>query len=424
MIFFLGIINVKNIKICQGIDSFYPIFDGPVQIVSNYAKELNLISECKVTAPSSGIKGFVDTQPYTVFRCRSIPAPLGYRFALPCLDGNFKKFLKTEKFDIFHLHSPFSISKSIIKFARRHKIPVVITLHTKFDQDVMRVTNAGLLKKIFMHSVMKSFNKADFVWTLNQSMVEVLRGYGFKGAIEVVKNATDFNYSERSAALKKERIIQKHNLTGELVLAFIGRIVMYKNLALICDSLKLAKQRGLRFKVLIVGGGTDEAEFKAKVAECGLSGEFIFVGRVSDREELSAYYLAADLLFFPSTFDASPLVVIEAAAHKLPTLLTKGATAAEGKTDDVDAFLSEENPESYAERIIAIATDRAHLRQVGENAYKSIYCSWTTTVKTVYAKYLDLIEQYNAIHNVTPVATTKVRRGASHNISTKALHKK
>jgi glycosyltransferase involved in cell wall biosynthesis len=364
--------------------------------------------------PSSGIKGFVDMQPYTVFRCRSIPAPLGYRFALPCLDGNFKKFLKTEKFDIFHLHSPFSISKSIIKFARRHKIPVVITLHTKFDQDVARVTGIRLFKKIFMHSVMKSFNNADFVWTVNQNTVDVLRGYGFKGAIDVVENGTDLGRSERSETLK-ENIIKKYNLkkSGELVLAFIGRIMMYKNLALICDSLKLAKRRGLRFKMLVVGFGDDEDEFKAKVAECGLSGEFIFVGRVSDREELSAYYSATDLLLFPSTFDTSSLVVIEAAAHKLPTLLINGATTAEGKTDGVDAFLSEENPEGYAERIVAIDADRAHLRQVGENAYKSIYCSWETTAKTVYAKYLDLIEQYNDMHNVT-VATTNASTNATH----------
>lgn len=384
----------KKLKICQGIDAFYPYFDGPIQVVANYAKELDQISECKVITARDRNKNYKDNQPYEVFRVKSIPAPLGYRLVVPMFDRKLKKFLKTEKFDIVHLHSPFGVAKHLIKFCRRHKIPSVITLHTKFDQDIARVTKIKFLQKLALKLIMKAFHKADYVWTVNSATVETLHSYGYKGEVDIVKNGTDMKYPEKAEELRN-KVIEKHNLSDAgIVFIFVGRIVMYKNLALICEALKIAKEKGLKFKMLVVGFGSDEEAFKNKVSECGLDSDFIFAGKILDREELSGYYLASDLFLFPSVFDTASLVPIEAAAHKIPTLLIRGCSTAEGTTDNVNSYHADENADAYAQRILEITADRELLRETGENAYSEIYRSWGKAAEEVYTKYAEIIEKH------------------------------
>ncbi|GHV02812.1 glycosyl transferase [Clostridia bacterium] len=386
---------MKKIKICESLDTFYPNFDGPIQVVSNYAKELNKISECQVIVPSSGDKSYKDVQPYEVFRVRSIRAFLGYRLAQPATDKKLKRYLREQKFDIIHLHSPFSMAKFLIRYGKKHNVPVILTLHTKFDQDIARVTKFKPFQKIAMRSIMKRFEQADFVWTVNNATVQTLRDYGYKGEVGVVRNGTDMKYPEKAAELRAD-VLAKHGLDPqkELILIFIGRIVMYKNLGLICDALKIAKEKGLRFKMLVVGFGSDEEQFLEKAKACGLSGEFIFAGKVLDREALSGYYLAADLFLFPSTFDTASLVPIEAAAHKVPTLLVTGSSTAEGTEDGVNAFWAAENAAAYAAKIMDIAADRGKLKAVGEAAYREIYRSWSMAAEEIYQKYDKITDEF------------------------------
>ena len=63
---------MKKIKILQLTDAFYPTVDGTVNAVSNYAKELNKITECKVAAPNFSKKSkYVDSLDFEIFRCRN-----------------------------------------------------------------------------------------------------------------------------------------------------------------------------------------------------------------------------------------------------------------------------------------------------------------------------------------------------------------
>ena len=169
---------------------------------------------------------------------------------------------------------------------------------------------------------------------------------------------------------------------------------MYKNLPLIVDSLKILKDAGEDFKMIIIGGGPDESKLRQMVEENGLNDNFVFAGVISDRTLLQGYYLRSDLFLFPSTFDTSSLVPIEAAAHKLPTLLIKGSCTAENIVDGVNGFLSEENANAYAKRIKEIISDDGLLKIVGEECHRSVYRSWEKVAEEVYGKYQEVIKEY------------------------------
>ncbi|MBR0189060.1 MAG: glycosyltransferase, partial [Clostridia bacterium] len=179
---------------------------------------------------------------------------------------------------------------------------------------------------------------------------------------------------------------------------FVGRIAWYKNLALMADALKILKDNGEDFRMIVVGSGFDEVKFKEKIKELGLAGNFVFTGSVSDRTLLQGYYLRSDFFLFPSTFDTSSLVPIEAAAHKLPTLLIRGSYTAENIVDNKNGFLSDETPEAYAAKIKEIISEEGLLQKVGEEAHRSVYRSWEMVAAEVAAKYREVIADYKEKH--------------------------
>jgi len=387
---------MSKIKICQLLDAYYPSIDGPINVVKNYSKNINKMAECKLAVPKAKKKlNYVDNEEFEVVRCKSTCAPEGYRLGHPQSDRKFKKKIRGEKFDIFHAHSPFSMGRFALKMAKKQGVPVVATIHTQYHQDFLRVLKGNkFLTRFMIRYIMKVYNRADSVWTVNTASCKVLRDYGYKGKIEVVRNGTDLKYPSNANELI-DRVNEKHNLYGQKnVFIFVGRVAMYKNLALMANALKQLKDWGEDFKTLIVGNGFDMDKFKKMVEDLGLSENFIFTGSISNRELLQGYYLRSDLFLFPSTFDTSSLVPIEAAAHKLPTLLIKGSYTAENIIDGDNGFLAEETPSAYAQRIKEIINIEGELKRVGEQASKTVYRSWEMVSKEVLEKYNDIIKEY------------------------------
>lgn len=390
----------KKIKIAELLDSYYPCIDGPINVVTNYAKHLDKSAICKLLVPKAAKKDkYSDNQPFEVIRCNSTSAPEKYRLGHPAADRKFKKRFKAERFDILHTHSPFSMGMFAIRAGRKYKIPVAATLHTKYYDEFKRSLHGFKpLCKFMLHMIMRVYKSADSVWTVNNAACTVLREYGFKGDVVVVRNGTDLKFPDNAEELI-EKINAKHNLYGQKnVFIFVGRIAMYKNLALMADALKIVKDSGVDFKMLIIGSGYDQKKFKDSVESSGLAKNFIFTGSVKDRQLLQGYYLRSDLFLFPSTFDTSSLVPIEAAAHKLPTLLIKDCCTAENICDGVNGFLAEETASAYAEKISEIISDPEKLKSVGEEAHRSVYRTWEQVTEEALEKYKEIIEKYKKEH--------------------------
>ena len=390
----------ENLTVCEMVDTYYPCVDGVIGLVKNYALRLNKKAKCFVAVPKASKKsGYVDKEEFEIMRCKSVPAPEKYRCAVPNLDRKFKRAFAAKKPDIIHMHSPFTLARFAIKYGKRHKTPVVITLHTKSRDDFSRSLKGNKpLVKFMMRYMMKVFNKADSVWTVSNASKKVLREYGYKGDIHVLRNGTDFVYPENPKEYI-DVVNEKHGLAGQKnVFLFVGRLAMYKNLKLLCDSLKILKDKGLDFKMIFVGGGFDKDELVRYIEEKGLKDYCIMAGTVSARDELQGYFLRSDLMLFPSIFDTAGLTVIEAAANKLPSVVIEGAGTAETITDGVSGFYSKENAKDYANAIENAVSDEKRLKEISENAYKTVYRSWDKVVDEAYEKYKEIIKNYKEKH--------------------------
>ena len=145
--------------------------------------------------------------------------------------------------------------------------------------------------------------------------------------------------------------------------------------------------------MLFVGSGQDEEELKKWITKNNMEDRIILCGRVSDRELLASYYARADLFLFPSLYDASSIVQIEAASQHTPTLFLKEAATTATVTNNVNGFLEENDANKYAKRIEEIMNNQELYKKVCEKAFEDLYKNWDDTISEVYDLYIKLINE-------------------------------
>lgn len=379
-------------------DSFPPMIDGVANATYNYA---NIINQ-KYGTPTVIVPYYpnvFDHHPFEVYRYSSLPqvGKMPYRIGNPFLPNNLIDIRKKE-LDIMHSHCPFASSlfaRAINAMPKTKKIPTVFTYHTKFDVDIDRYVHNNKFNRVAKKFVVENITSADEVWVVSNGAGKNLKELGYKGEYIVMPNGCDF---EKGVASKDEmqKLKQKHNISDdELVFLFVGRMMWYKNLQLIMDALKIVKDANVKFRAFFIGDGADKPAAAQYAKNIGIGKETEFLGAIYDREDIKVYFSISDLLLFPSVYDTSGLVVIEAAACDCASLLIKDSCASEGVTDMVSGLLAEENAESCAKKIIEATKEKGFLERLGKNAGEMVYCSWDTSVEKAVKRYEIVIDNFN-----------------------------
>lgn len=382
-------------NICLLNDSFPPLIDGVANVVMNYGRVLTEELNERVVV---GTPKYPDVD-YTGYPYKVIPYPsidttkivAGYRTGNSLAIREINE-IADEAPDIIHTHCPAASTLMARVLQYETGAPVVFTYHTKFDIDIERAVGEGLLKKETIRAMVQNISACDEVWVVSKGAGENLRSLGFEGDYRVMNNGVDFARGKASdEAVAK--VTSDYNLPkGVPVFLFVGRLVKYKGIPLILDALKKLDNEGMDFRMLLVGGGPDEDELKNRVIELGLERKVIFTGPIRDREVLRAINTRGDLFLFPSTYDTNGIVVREAAACGLASVLIKNSCAAEGITHGRNGYVIDENPEAMAALLKEVCRDLARVKQVGENAMNEIYISWEDAVRCAHRRYGELIE--------------------------------
>lgn len=386
--------NKKRLKIGLFLDSFFPNIDGVVNVVDNLAKELSKYNDVVVVVPYTESVSEDKDRTYKVVRINSLPVPFtDYRVSLMQTRINESyKILLEEKFDIIHIHSPLAIGSLGLKVAKKLNIPCIATMHTRFDFEIRkRVNNQFIIDNIISRFI-KVYNACDKCIAVNNAMKKVFKDYGYLYEPVVIFNGTDLT------TCKDKEIIHKINVKYALdevypVFLFVGRIIDIKNIFFILDSLKLLKEEGYKFKMIYVGDGFDLKELQKRIVEYDMQDYCVTTGMVTDRNIISGFYKRADLFLFPSLFDASSLVQIEAAVNETPGVFIEGSVTSDTVINNVSGFTSSYSVNDYKERIKEIISDKEKLKEVSKNAREMLGKSWDGIAKDTYELYLKEIEK-------------------------------
>ena len=381
-------------KVGLFIDTWYPMVDGVIKVVDNYARRLVQYCDVVVFCPETrGYRKEEDEKlPYKVVRCHSLPLiHYDYDVPMPALDPKFEAQLILSGIDVVHVHSPFAVGLAGVVYAKLHKLPVVATLHSQYKQDFEKPLKFKPALDVAMDSIMRVFNACDECWAVNAGIKDLyVNEYGLTAPCKVRLNATDHKpVADPEAAARC--VNETYGIPADAtVFLFVGRIDYIKNIDFTVRALARAKELGLKnFRMLFAGKGHDGEKLAALVKELGLSEEVVMCG-LTDKPMLEKLYARAKLFLFPSLYDANSLVQIEAACQGTPTLFLEGARTAATITPGVNGYLSAPGEEAYARAILDILADETGYARVSAAARKDLYLNWDDVVRDVYAAYCAL----------------------------------
>lgn len=388
---------MKEIKNCpatvQVIDSYFPTVDGVVRTVHNYAKNLNKLAYTCVVAPDQD-KNYKDEFSYDVIRAKSVKFIVSeYKLPMPSKTKAIKDTLDNKDIKIIHCHSPFLLGHYALKEGHKRGIKVISTFHSKYYDDVLKITHSRLCANIVVKYIVNFYNKCDAVWSCSKGTANTLRDYGYKGDIFVMDNGTDYIMPDNHEEIRKLGR-EKLGIEGDTpTLLFVGHQIWQKNLKLVLDTAKELVKRNFAFKMIIVGSGYAASEIQKYAEDLELSDHVTFIERVLDKPELQELELSSDLFFFPSIYDNAPLVVRESAAMHLPSLLMEGSNAAEPTADEYNAYHCVNSAPATARKIMKIFSNRKMLAKVGENASKTISKNWIDLIPEIVDEYNKVLDR-------------------------------
>ena len=386
---------MEKLNVCLVNDSFPPAIDGVANAVTNYAQIINKgYGRAAVVTPfyqDADDSAFA----FPVIRYPSVDTTkaVGYRAGIP-FSPEVMNRLEGENFNLIHSHCPITSTILARSLRDRIHVPLVFTYHTKFDIDIANAVKSRLLREEAARLLVENIAACDEVWTVSRGAGENLRKLGYEGDYLVMPNGVDFPKGRVPDELV-EQVTAGYDLPAGLpVFLFVGRMMWYKGIRIILDALKTLMDGGRDFRMVFLGAGNDKEEICAYSSALGLDAKVFFAPAIHDRNLIRAWYCRADLFLFPSSFDTNGLVVREAAACALPSVLVAGSCAAEDVQDGVNGFLIQENAASMAETLQRLCHEAETIKRVGENAERDLYLSWENSVAAAVDRYQTVIEKY------------------------------
>ena len=379
-------------KIGLFMDDYFPSMNGVIYVMDNYAKRLGKVAEVVVVVPYVD-KEYKDDFPYRVIRVKSKRmGKVGYSFSTPWSDKGMCQRLLDEKFDIIHIHSPFIMGRLGLWIGEKANVPVVGTIHTRFSYEFKRIFKGKAFNRFMMNFVINTYNRCDELFTVNEAIKRLYIEEGIKRRIRIVPNATEM-VPVRAKVKARNYINETYKIDEDArVLLFVGRINIVKNILFLVESLKEVRKSGIKFVMLFVGTPDDIGKLRSKIRECELEDYVQIIGKITDRDILSYFYVRADLFLFPSTFDTSSLVQVEAASQKTPTMFIEDSPTASAVTNGVNGFITKANPKAYGKRIVEVLNDEALYKEVSENAYRDLYKTWDDAVEILEGYYEEIVK--------------------------------
>lgn len=259
------------------------------------------------------------------------PAPTGLASRLPVLNQwalmeateiRLMDLAKQLRPDLIHAHSPVLNAWPVIHVGRALGIPTVYEIRAFWEDaavDHGTQKEGGLRYRITKAMETRAVKAVSQVVTICEGLRRDLASRGIPDdKIGVVPNAVDIEHFSLSAGPDPE-LKAKLGLAGCRVIGFLGSFYAYEGLDLLLAALPQILAQAPDVRVLLVGGGPQEANLKAQAQALGLADKVVFVGRVP-HAEVSRYYDLVDLLAYPRhamrlTDLVTPLKPLEAMAQ-------------------------------------------------------------------------------------------------------------
>lgn len=237
-------------------------------------------------------------------------------------------FFKLRGFNLVHLHFPF-YGAGLIVFLTSvfYHVPYVVTYH-------MDAQPKGLLKNIIKFFSDKIggkvvLKKAQRVILVDQTIEQfsLLKNVDAQKQV-VINNAIDTEIFSKKIVSATDLGVPE--LNGKKILLFVANLMPVKRLDLVLEA--LSKLSDPDMVLIVVGGGYEEANYRATAKKLGLEQSVYFVGQVNDPRTLAKYYSLVHATIIASDYESFSLVALESLSCATPVIATR-ISALQNKID-------------------------------------------------------------------------------------------
>lgn len=310
-----------------------------------------------------------------------------------------------EKPQVIHAHSPALNGLATLRAAQQSGLPVVYEIRA-FWEDAA-VDHGYCKERDFRYRLTRAMEnyvvkRANAVTTICEGLRDDLINRGFnRNKFTVIANAVNIEQFELITAQDKMNnngLIESLKLQHCDVLGFLGSFYAYEGLDLVIDAMPSLLARHSNARLLLVGGGPQEAALKAQVEALGLQEKVIFTGRVP-HADVGKYYSLVDLLVYPRksmrlTHLVTPLKPLEAMAQGKAVIASDVGGHKELISDNETGFLfSAGDSQELAQRLVELLADKNKLNSVvhAGRAYVEDVRNWQNSVRNYLPIYDALI---------------------------------
>ena len=289
-----------------------------------------------------------------------------------------------------HLSSPDPTGHAALKWARARDLPVLASVHTRFET-YPRYYKAGFLEPGIEWILRRFYNRCDALVAPSESQIAELKAQGMHEDITIWSRGVDqqmFNPAKRDPAWRTAMGLGE----DEVAITFLGRLVMEKGLDMFADTIVALRRMQVPHRVMVIGDGPARAWF-----EKSLPGG-VFAG-FQTGHELARALASTDVFFNPSVTETFGNVTLEAMASGLP-VVAAGATGSASLVESsaTGTLVEEGTAQGFAEALAPYCTDAA-LREAHGSAgrARASEYSWDAINEAVAQTYLRLHYQREQI---------------------------
>lgn len=290
-------------------------------------------------------------------------------------------FSSHPEYKIVHVHQD-CLSAVALKQAMRAGVPVRIAhCHSSHQDKNLKFLIKSLYKgKIARYATnLLSCSNEGGRWMFETSNFDLL-----PNAIDL----TRFFYNEdKRLSYRKEFSIKE----DAFVCGHVGRFDEVKNHAFLIDAFAKVVEKDPEAVLILIGSGPLEEQIKQKVRSIGLDQNVRFLGLRTDVADL---YSCMDMFIFPSIYEGTPMVLIEAQTAGLPCLISNGIPS----DCEVTPLIRRENLETgavvWAEKILGQKREeRTRYQEIMSNSNYNVRFS----VRKLQDYYSRLYEKSSAV---------------------------
>ncbi|MBU3076703.1 glycosyltransferase family 4 protein [Sphingomonas quercus] len=376
--------DVSDLRVALFTGNYNYVRDGANQALNRLvARLLSRGAAVRIYSPTVAKPAFPATGDLIGVPAVPIPGRAEYRFPLgigPRKRADMRRFAP----NIVHVASPDILGHAALSVARRRNLPVVASVHTRFET-YPRYYGLAFLEPVVEALLRRFYRRCDAIFAPSESMAQVLREQRMSFDVGIWSRGVErdiFTPDRRDPAWR-----QSLGLRDDVpVIGFVGRLVMEKGLDVFSDAIDHVTARGVPHQVLIVGEGPAREWFAQRLPEA------VFAG-FQMGADLGRAVASMDMLFNPSVTETFGNVTLEAMAAGVPVVAARATGSENLVQDGVTGRLVRPGAiDRFADALTAYCTDEAARAAAGAAGRRvSERYGWDQVNDALIAAYLRVV---------------------------------